>query len=60
MTDRFEPPATVAAAICDALTGERFETYVPDMKAVAEFKTGDIDSYLTSAVTFMTQKEDGP
>jgi short-subunit dehydrogenase len=55
-----EPPATVAAAICDALVGDRFETYVPDMKAVAEFKTSDIDSYLASAVSFMTPREEHP
>jgi short-subunit dehydrogenase len=55
-----EPPATVAAAICDALLGDRFETYVPDMKAVAEFKTSDIDSYLASAVSFMAQREEHP
>jgi len=54
-----EPPATVAEAICTAMTSESFETYVPDMKAVAEFKTADIDSYLTSAVSFMTQREAG-
>jgi len=53
----FEPPETVAQAICAALVSDAFETYVPDMKAVAEFKTSDIDSYLASAVTFMTPKE---
>jgi short-subunit dehydrogenase len=52
-----EPPATVAAAICDALVGPGFETYVPDLKAVAEFKTGDIDSFLASAVSFTTERE---
>lgn len=56
----FEPAATVGEAICEALVNDRFETYVPDMQAVAEFKTSDIDSYLTSAVTFMSHKEDGP
>ena len=56
----FEPPETVGEAICAALVHDGFETYVPDMKAVAEFKTSDIDSYLASAVTFMTQKENGP
>ena len=54
-----EPPATVAEAICAAMTGDAFETYVPDLKGVAEFKTSDIDSYLSSAVSFMTQ-EDSP
>jgi short-subunit dehydrogenase len=56
----FEPPEIVAEAICDALTGDRFEIYVPDMKAVAEFKTSEIDSFLASAATFTTQRKDGP
>ena len=55
-----EPPTTVAAAICDAMTGDRFETYVPDMQPIAEFKTSDIDAYLSSAVMFMTHEEGGP
>jgi short-subunit dehydrogenase len=44
-----EPPATVAAAIVAALEGDAFETYTPDMKAVAEFKTADIDTFLGGA-----------
>ena len=52
-----EPPTTVAAAICDAMTSDRFETYVPDLQAVAEFKTGDIDTYLASAVAFLTAEQ---
>jgi short-subunit dehydrogenase len=47
-----EPPATVAEAICAALVGDGFETYVPDLKAVAEWKAGDIDAYLASAAAF--------
>jgi short-subunit dehydrogenase len=41
-----EPAETVAAAIVDAIEGEGFETYVPDMKAVIEFKTADTDTFL--------------
>jgi short-subunit dehydrogenase len=52
-----EPPETVAAAICDAIVGPGFEIYVPDLKAVAEFKTSDIDAFLASAVSFTTQRE---
>lgn len=52
-----EPPATVAEAICEALTTDRFETYVPDMKAVAEFKTADIDAYLGSVASFLTGQQ---
>jgi short-subunit dehydrogenase len=53
----FESPETVAVAICDALLGDTFETYVPDMKAVVEFKTSDIDAYLASVAAFATDKE---
>jgi NAD(P)-dependent dehydrogenase (short-subunit alcohol dehydrogenase family) len=52
-----EPPGTVAAAICDALVGPGFETYVPDLKAVAELKTSDIDAFIESVVAFSTDKE---
>ncbi len=38
----------------------RFETYVPDLKAVAEFKTNDIDTYLASVASFTSPKENGP
>jgi short-subunit dehydrogenase len=52
-----EPPATVAAAICDALLSDGFETYVPDLKAVAEFKTSDIDGYLAATVEYARPKD---
>jgi NAD(P)-dependent dehydrogenase (short-subunit alcohol dehydrogenase family) len=46
----FEPPETVATAICDAIVGDGFECYTPDLKAVAEFKTGDIDGFMAGTV----------
>ena len=30
----------------DAIDSERFEHYLPDMKAVIEFKTADIDAFM--------------
>jgi hypothetical protein len=51
-TGPFEPPETVAADICDAILSDRFECYTPDMKAVAEFKTSDIDGFMAGAVSF--------
>ncbi|MEY2455189.1 MAG: hypothetical protein QOK06_283 [Acidimicrobiaceae bacterium] len=42
----FEPPETVAAAIIDAIEGDRFEVYSPDMKDIAAFKTNEIDLFL--------------
>lgn len=44
-----EPPTTVAAGICDAIEGDRFEHYLPDLKGIAEFKTSDIDTFLEGA-----------
>jgi len=44
-----EPPATVAAAIVDAIEGDNFETYSPDLKSIAEFKTSNIDTFLEGA-----------
>lgn len=40
------PPEDCAAGIVEAITGDRFEHYVPDLKPVVEFKTRDIESYL--------------
>jgi short-subunit dehydrogenase len=51
-TGPFEPPETVAVAICDAIVSEAFECYVPDLKAVAEFKTSDIDGFMAGSVGF--------
>ncbi len=41
-----EPPEEIAAAMVDAIDSEKFEHYLPDMKAVIEMKTADIDSFL--------------
>jgi len=48
----FEPPETVAAGIVDAIEGEAFEHYLPDMKAIAEMKTSDIDGFMAGIVAF--------
>ncbi|MGH9211469.1 MAG: SDR family NAD(P)-dependent oxidoreductase [Acidimicrobiales bacterium] len=47
-----EPAEAVAEAIARAIEGGVFETYVPDLKAVVEFKTSDADGYLAGAVSF--------
>ena len=39
------PAEEVAEGIADALDSERFEHYLPDMKAVVEMKTADIDAF---------------
>jgi len=39
-------PKEIAGSIVDAIDSERFEHYLPDMKAVIEFKTRDIDAFM--------------
>ena len=41
-----EPPEAIAGALADAIESDRFEHYLPDMKAVIEAKTADIDSFM--------------
>ena len=41
-----EPPSVVAEAIVEAIEGTAFETYAPDMAAVVEWKTANIDDFL--------------
>jgi NAD(P)-dependent dehydrogenase (short-subunit alcohol dehydrogenase family) len=53
----FEPAETVAAAVCEALVSDGFERYVPDLKAIAEFKTADIDGFMQGAVDFIASQE---
>jgi short-subunit dehydrogenase len=50
-----EPPETIAGAIVDAIDSPRFEHYLPDMKAVIEFKTTDIDAFM-DGMRAMTQQ----
>ncbi len=40
------PPEEGAVGIVEAITSDRFEHYVPDMKAVVEMKTRDIDGFM--------------
>jgi len=47
-----ESPDVVAAGIVAAIEGDRFETYVPDLKAIAEFKTSSIDDFIAGTVAF--------
>ena len=41
-----DPPESIAGGIVDAIDSDRFEHYLPDMKAVVEFKTSDIDGFM--------------
>jgi len=40
------PPEEIAGGIADAIDSDRFEHYLPDMKAVIEMKTADIDGFM--------------
>jgi short-subunit dehydrogenase len=44
------PARDVATAIADAIDSDRFEHYIPDMKAIAEYKTAKIDRYLEQSI----------
>jgi short-subunit dehydrogenase len=41
-----EAPEAIAGALADAIDSDRFEHYLPDMKAVIEAKTADIDGFM--------------
>jgi len=47
------PLAEIAAGIAAAIDGELFEHYLPDMKAVAEFKTTNIEEYFRGSMEMM-------
>ena len=48
------PPEDVAAAVTEALTGERFEYFVPaDLHGVIAFKGQDIDAFLKGSIAYM-------
>jgi short-subunit dehydrogenase len=52
----FEPPESVAADIIKAIEGDRFETYSPDMKDIAAFKTNEIDMFLEGVVAMAKEE----
>jgi short-subunit dehydrogenase len=41
-----EPPSVIAQGIAEAIDSDAFEHYLPDMKAVVEMKTTDIDTFM--------------
>jgi short-subunit dehydrogenase len=57
-----ESPESIAGDVADAIDSERFEFYLPDMKAIIEAKTSDIDSFLDGMRSFNQQatREVGP
>ena len=51
----FEPPSTVADAIVAAIEGDTVEHYVPDLKAIVELKTSDLQGFMASMVEATTE-----
>jgi short-subunit dehydrogenase len=51
------PAAEVAAAILAAIDGDAFETWVPDMKAVADMKHNDIDGFMAMQAEWAKEAE---
>ncbi len=51
----FEPPETVAAGIIDAIEGDAFEHYLPDMKPIVEMKTSGIDDFFAGVIAFAAE-----
>jgi short-subunit dehydrogenase len=50
-----DPPSGIARGIVDALDSEAFEHYLPDMKAVIEMKTSDIDGFMRGMAAMTDQ-----
>jgi short-subunit dehydrogenase len=52
----FEPAETVAAGIIDAIEGDRFEHYLPDMKPIVEMKTSNVDDFMAGVIAFADER----
>lgn len=52
-----EPAEDVARGIANAIEGDTFEHYLPDMKAIVEYKTGDVDGFMAGAKDFAAQRQ---
>lgn len=51
-----EPPEVVAQGIIDAIESDQFEHYVPDMLAIAEWKTSNCTAFLNSVAEGMNPR----
>lgn len=55
------PAIDMAAGIADAIEGDRFELYLPDMLPIVEMKTSDVHGFLGGVVEFArSQREARP
>jgi short-subunit dehydrogenase len=55
-----EPPELVARGIADAIAGDRFEHYLPDLKGVVDFKQSDIDGYIAMTAEMVAPVSPAP
>ncbi len=51
-----EPASTLGQAIADAIEGDTFEVFSPDMRAIVEWKTGDPGAYLAGVAEMARRK----
>jgi short-subunit dehydrogenase len=59
-TGPLTPPEEVAIGIAGAIDSPHFEHYLPDLKAVVELKTADIDSFMTGMLAMADSPPDHP
>jgi short-subunit dehydrogenase len=52
------PAEEVADGIVAAIDSDHIEHYLPDMKAVVEMKTADVDGFMTAMLTFARQQRE--
>jgi short-subunit dehydrogenase len=57
-TGPLTPPEEVAIGIAEAIDSPHFEHYLPDLKAVVELKTADIDSFMTGMLAMADSPAD--
>jgi len=53
------PAIDVAAGIVEAIESDRFEHYLPDMKAIVEMKTADVDAFFLGMRAMAADELDG-
>jgi short-subunit dehydrogenase len=53
------PAEAMAAGIADAIEGDTFELYLPDMKPIVEMKTSDALGFLGGVADFARQQREG-
>lgn len=54
-----EPAGDVAEGIVAAIEGDAFEHYLPDMRAIVEYKSGNVDEFMAGAIAFARERS-GP